>query len=170
MSTPANDWPYDADRNDPLAALRIPVVNTIRPSKAYLVALCINENPDWEAERGLRPNDLEVEQIRSLIAYHRSGWYTPTWLAREMDSKPFDLDDMGPNVTLIKRGEGDWAFRHSTWDRGPALAPALHEEGEVPLDLPGLLDRMAHGNSKWEQWKADHPEVFGQPGRCGDAR
>lgn len=163
------DWPYDARQDDPLTELRIPVVDTIRPDRPYLVALCVNENPEWDAEKGMRPDDLEVAQIRSLLGFLR-GQYRPGWISRGLDSKPFDMDDTGPNITLIKRNVRDWAYRHSTWNIGYPLAPA---PTEVPVDLPGLLDRMAYGkgnttgNPKWDQWKAGHRSVF-EPGACGD--
>lgn len=161
------DWPYDAEQDDPLTAMRIPVVGTVFPGWYYLVALCINENPDTMLWPGLRPTDHEAAMVRSLIDYERSR-YNPGWVARDLDSRPFDIDGGFNGITLIKRGEGDWAFRRTTWQRGPTLIPFTlegHRGYEPPMDLPALCDRIHrivdapfHG---WVEWKAAHPEVFG---------
>lgn len=160
------DWPYDAKQDDPLTALRIPVVGTIHPRHYYLVALCINENPETMLWHGLRPNDREVTLIRSFIDYERSR-YNPGWVQRHFDPKPLDVDGGHNTITLIKRGDNDWAYRRSTWTRGPSLIPFTlegHPETQPPLDLPGLLDRIEwmvdapfHA---WVEWKTAHPDVF----------
>lgn len=157
------DWPYDARQDDPLTPLRIPVVGTTNPRWSYLIALCINENPDSALDHGLRPTDAEAKTVRSAIDYQRSR-YREGWVKRVLDVRPLDIDGGYNTVTLIKRGEGDWAFRRSTWDRGPHLVPATWM-GQDALDLPALLDKI-HGIGDtpfepWERWKTEHPEAFG---------
>lgn len=56
----AADWPYDADRDDPLTALRIPVVDSSHPEWNYIVAfLGVDLSPySWGSAE--RPTDLEA--------------------------------------------------------------------------------------------------------------
>lgn len=158
----SNPWPYDAKQDDPLTAMRIPVVGTTNPRWCYLVAVCVNENPDSLLDHGMRPTDQEAVLIRSFIDFRRE-WYSETWRSRELDARPFDIDGTATNLLLIKRAEGDWAYRRTTWDRGPRVVPSLYD-GESPLDLPGLLDRINGWgdmpNPSWAQWKTEHPQVF----------
>lgn len=167
---PAGEWPYDADQHDPLTAMRIPVVGTIHPRYCYLVALCVNEDPETMLWHGLRPTEHEAAMVRSLIDYQRSR-FNPGYVARTLDSRPLDIDGGHNTLTLIKRGEGDWAYRRDTWEFGPPLVPNTWQGMEQPLDLPGLLDRIngygnkgAEPNPNWEHWKADHADVFATAG------
>lgn len=157
---PAEAWPYDARQDDPLTALRIPVVGTLYPGWHYLVSVCINEDPETMLWYGLRPTDEEAKLIRSLIDYERS-WYGETWTRNHLDTRPFDIDGGFNSLTLIKRGENDWAFRRRTWEYGPVVAPDTWEGKEPPADLAGVLDRIHSWGGdelapRWVAWKADN--------------
>ena len=161
--TTATDWPYDARQDDPLTALRIPVVGTIHPQWCYHIAVCINEDPETPLWHGLRPNDREVELLRSLIDYERD-WYREGYVASTLDARPFDIDSGINTLTLIKRGEGDWAYRRSTWEYGPIMVPDTWQGKEEPLGLAALADRIHNFGDqpfkRWADWKAAHPEVW----------
>jgi hypothetical protein len=159
------DWPYDAKQDDPLTALRIPVVSTLYPRWFYLVSVCINPDPETPLWHGLRPDDHETALIRSLIDFSRA-WYNPGYVAREFDTRPFDLDGGFNSLTLIKRGKGDWAFRRRTWEWGPVVVPETWNGREKPADLAAVLDRIhswgdGEYNPRWVAWKVDHASVFG---------
>jgi hypothetical protein len=162
----STDWPYDARRDDPLTAMRIPVIGSTIPHWGYLIALCINENPESALAHGLRPTDAEAAMVRSAIDWERSR-FREGYVAGVLDSRPLDIDGGHNTITLIKRGEGDWAYRRDTWEFGPHLVPDTWMVKEQPVDLPGLLDRIwgwgnkgEKPNPAWEQWKTDHPDVF----------
>jgi hypothetical protein len=165
-------WPYDAHQDDPLTAMRIPVVGTIFPQWSYLVALCIKEDPDTPLWHGLRPTDDEAQLIQSLIHYERSR-YNDGYVKRVLDSRPLDIDGGTNTITLIKRGEGDWGYRRHTWQHGPYLIPDTWQDTEPPLDLIGLFDRIHWVVDApyrgWVEWKDEHPELFGDAARVEDS-
>jgi hypothetical protein len=150
------DWPFDADQNDPLAALRIPVVRSAYPDWRYEVCLMIDEADDarWPS---VRPDDTEVRQIISYLDY-RMEYYDGGWRAK-MRRRPLDVDDSTNTVVLRKSPAGGWFYRRCSWDRGPLMVPALGEA----LTLEELLDRINDtGSVKWQVWKAEHPDAFGE--------
>jgi hypothetical protein len=161
--TETDAWPYDARQHDPLTVMRIAVVGSLCPRYTYLVALCVNENPDTMLWYGQRPNEREAAQVKAFVDWRRHQ-YSGTWVANHFDPKPFDIDNSAAGCTLIKRGENDWAYVVDTW-RMAVPVPETWEGKEQPLDLPGLLDRINgwgdRQNPAWEQWKADRPDAFG---------
>lgn len=164
MTAKTEAWPYDAPQDDPLTALRIPVVNTLHPVWFYLVSVCINDDPEVPLWHGLRPNDREVGMIRSLIDYQRA-WYREGYVTREFDTRPFDIDGGFNSLTLIKRGEDDWAFRRRTWEYGPVVVPETWNGREDPAGLAEVMDRIhswgdGEYTPRWVAWKAEHPEVW----------
>ncbi len=155
MST---DWPFgdEADRDDPLTALRIPVVRTAYPGWKYEVCLMIAEDEDalWPS---LRPDDAEARQIAAYIGY-RMEYYNEAWKA-EMRRLPLDVDGSTNTVVLRKWPDGGWCYRRCSWERGPLMVPA---PGEV-ITLEALLDRINDlVPGKWQAWKAAHPDAFGK--------
>lgn len=158
--TKTADWPYDAYQDDPLTALRIPVIGTPFPGWRYEVALVC---PDSEAGQDLypaaRPDEAEVRQIVAYIEY-RMEYYNSSWRAK-MRKRLLDTDDSTNTVILWKRGEGDWCYRRDSWQTGPLVVPV---RGDEPLDLERLLDHIndygSGPNPKWRAWKAAHPEAF----------
>jgi hypothetical protein len=156
------DWPFDADRNDPLAALRVPVVTTANPGWKYEVCLMIDGSEDalWPS---LRPDDTEVKQVAAYIEY-RMEYYNAGWKAK-MRRRPLDADGSTNTVVLRKRPDGGWCYRRRSWERGPMMVPV---PGEV-LTLEALLDRINDiVPEKWQAWKAAHLDAFGGtcPGGC----
>lgn len=152
------DWPFDADRDDPLAELRIPVTPA-HPDHAYLVALTSGRDKLLElfGETALRPDGPEAARIASYIRYLCSG-YSALW-QRKLAERPFDLDGARATVVLRKRAEDDWCYRLSTWH-----SPRWSTRHPV-TGLAGLLDHIAtHGGvierPGWAEWKAAHPDVF----------
>lgn len=158
-------WPYDARRDDPLTALRIPAVGTLCPNHTYLVAVCINENPETMLWYGERPDEHEVALVRAFLDW-RLSHYSDTWRANHMSNRPFDVDNTAAGITLLKRGENDWAYVVDTW-RQAIPVPETWQGKEKPLTLSGLLDRLNGWGDKpnpaWETFKADRPEIFGTP-------
>ena len=64
----ATAWPFgtDADRDDPLTKLRIPVTGT-HPMWRYIATF----DRDSEA----RPTDLEAQQLASYIEAYKERWF-----------------------------------------------------------------------------------------------
>ena len=162
--TETAEWPYDARRDDPLTALRIPVVGSPYPGWRYEVCLLIGEpdgfGPDGLWGPALRPDDAEVRQIVAYIGY-RMEYYNESWKAR-MRRRPLDIDGTTNTVVLRKRGAGDWCYRRCSWVTGPFMVPTPDQEH---LDLERLLDSIHHYGDdnpcqKWLDWKAAHAEAF----------
>jgi hypothetical protein len=153
------DWPYDADRDDPLTALRIPVV----PSHAgwcYIVA--------FDTESPARPDDREAQQLVSCLRFYIESWYNDSYKAR-LAERPFDIDGGANGLTFHKYADGDWGYRRRTWTQGPLFVPqppSFAARPVGPLTLVEVLDRIysdADGQPRpsWGWWKADHADVFG---------
>lgn len=156
----AEDWPFDdADTNDPLAALRIPVVRNPYPSWKYEVCLVINsaDSAEISAWEGPRPDDREVKQILAELDY-RMDWYNAGWQAK-MRRRPLDVDSSTNTVVLLKRPDGGWCYRRASWKTGPAMVPA---RGEI-WTLEQVLDHdHASAGGKWAAHKAKYPDAFGE--------
>lgn len=163
------DWPYDADRDDPLTALRIPATSAY-PTWRYIAC--------FDRESEARPTDLEAAQLASYIEQYKVYFFgADGWYKRQLEEKPFDTDA----VTRVfhKWGDDDWSYRVVTWQYGPfwvPLAPGLRNSDYAarlyadkpavgPLSLVQVMDRDKHMHTEypskdWAQWKAAHPEVF----------
>ena len=156
--TPA--WPFDAYQDDPLTALRIPVIGTPFPGWRYEVALvCPNSEAGQDLYPALRPDDAEAAMVAAYIEY-RMEYYNRAWRAK-MRKRPLDVDSGTNTIVLWKRGDGDWCYRRDSWQSSPLVVPSRYEE---PIGLEALLDRIndygGEPNSQWQEFKADHPEAF----------
>lgn len=152
------DWPYDADQNDPLTALRIPVTS-FSPEWPYLVAF------DRDSEQ--RSTTAEARMIASFTQEYIHHWYRGAYKAK-LSERPFDIDSGANGTVLHKYAENDWAYRHNSWTQGylfwppsPAIREATHPG---PLSLLELMDHTHtigdQVGERWLKWKAAHPDVF----------
>jgi hypothetical protein len=156
-------WPFgtDADRDDPLTALRIPVTGT-HPEWRYIATF----DRDSEA----RPTDTEARMLASYIQQYKD-YYFNDWYKAKLLERPLDVDA----VTRIfhKWGADDWSYRVVTWDHGPfwvPVAPQLrggewdYPKVTGPLTLEQVMDRahtiVDEPMQHWLDWKAAHPDVF----------
>lgn len=152
------DWPYDADRDDPLTALRIPVTSAW-PGFTYTAVL------DRESE--VRPSDHEARMIASFIEEYQTNWFGDGHWRKIQQAKPFDMDCYTTTV-LHKWAENDWSFRQVRW---PGWTPAAPRLRGTELDSPRYPGPMtlaevmeaAHRAfpDRWSRWKSAHPDVFG---------
>lgn len=158
-------WPFgtDADRNDPLTAVRIAVTGT-HPGWSYLVAFN-RDSPE-------RPTDAEAAMLASYLEEYKHRWYGDNWYRAKLAQRALDVD-AGANGTIFRKyAPDDWGYRRRTWRQGPLFvpqSPRLREmyPGEAPLGPLSLIQLMdyVHSHSeevspRWLKWKADHPEVF----------
>jgi hypothetical protein len=153
-------WPYpDADRNDPLTALRIPVTGAW-PGRGYLAAY------GGQAERFLkwpRPDEAEIGMLASYIDYQRSKY--PPHVQARMLAQLLDTCDLSALV-FVKRGEGDWAYRRAHWTE-TIWSPPPENCGGTRLSLLALFDHVETSNGataapNWQRWKAAHSDTFGE--------
>jgi hypothetical protein len=155
-------WPFDADRDDPLTALRIAVTSS-HPTWAYLVAF------DRESEE--RPTDAEAALLASFLDEYKAHWYGDGPYRRRMQARPLDVDGGANGVIFHKWAADDWGYRRHSYERGhlfsvvpPALRGEYSDGIPGPLSLLALMDRIngwTDGPSpRWEAWKAAHPDVF----------
>lgn len=157
-------WPYDADRDDPLTKLRIPVTSEY-PRFTYTAC--------FDRESEARPTDAEARMIASFIEEYQSYFFGESAWRKKQQAKAFDMDCYTTTI-FHKWGDGDWSFRVSTWRYGPAWVPVFPGHRGGPYDyepFPGpktLLEVMdrAHANGpgdvpkRWLEWKSAHPDVF----------
>jgi hypothetical protein len=166
------EWPFgtDADRDDPLTEHRIAVTSS-HPGWAFLVAF------DRESED--RPTVAEVAMLRSFLDEYMAYWYRPGFV-QQTQARPLDVDGGANGVVFHKYGPDDWGYRKQSWESGPLFVPQhpqirhthpLREGAPVgPIGLTEVMD-FVHtiGDGKpmprWLEWKAKHPEVFGEVAR-----
>lgn len=151
-----DDWPYAEDgvqRDQFAESLRIPLIGTTHPRRTYITAVVVGVD---HAGRwiGVRPTDDELRVVRSFHEQYLS--HLTSWWVAQMAEEPFDIDPGAVGRYLIKYDHGGWGYRLSTWLGGPSPRP-----NQEPMGLVALLDRGAALMPKtWQQWKADHAEVF----------
>lgn len=156
-------WPYDAIQDDPLTTLRIPVVRSAWPWWKYEMCVVITE-PGTEESRwelsALRPNPREIAQLAAELEY-KMAWYNDGWKA-QMRKRPLDIDSGTNTVILQKVAEGDWRYRKMTFQHG--LWPFYNMEQRFTLEqlLDHINDWGDSPNPRWREFKAAHPEAFGQ--------
>ena len=146
-------WPYEAPEDDPLTALRIPVSKCSHPDWAYIVA--------FDGSSPERPTEREALMIKAFLEEYIDNWYSETWKMR-LAEHPFDIDGGANGMTFYKWGEDDWGYRQRTWTYGPLYFPGYEMR---PYSLEQILDHrhtmVDTVSSRWLDWKAKHPEVFG---------
>ncbi|MDX3354707.1 hypothetical protein PV703_15615 [Streptomyces sp. ME01-24h] len=156
-------WKYDADENDPLTALRIPVTSEF-PNFGYTAC--------FDRESEARPTDAEAQMIASFIEEYQEHWFGDGWWRQKMLALPFDLDCRTTTV-FHKWADDDWSYRCVTWQYGPfwvPVAPRLrggeYDEKKLPaMPLVQVMDRIHHVGTEypskhWLAWKDARPEVF----------
>lgn len=155
--TTKTTWPYDAAQDDPLTALRIPVVASAWPQWNYITA--------FDGSSPARPTDPEAAMIASFTCAYIDYWYNETW-KRRLAERPFDIDGGANGVVFYKWAEDDWGYRRSSWTVGPLYWPGLpSRDGRKAHSLAELMDHVHTSvervTPRWLEWKAAHPEVFG---------
>jgi hypothetical protein len=160
-------WPFeqDADRGDPLTALRIAVTGS-HSHWCYIVA--------FDRESPMRPTDVEASMLASALEEYKHHWYNATYLDK-LGRRALDVDGGANGMTFHKYADSDWAYRRRSWTRGPWLIPMPREARERyrakgdqvmgPLTLAELLDHIhtiadVKPMQRWIDWKAAHPDVF----------
>jgi len=185
MSEPA-PWPFgtDAIQNDPLTALRIPVVTSFNPSWRYVAAYLGTSadtgntfDPPWPFASAERPTGAEARMLVSYLDEHRNYWFGNAGYARKMDQRPLDVDSGWNTTVFIKYGTDDWGYRRCSWTYGHTFVPSppslrgtehAHAKNPGPLPLEKVMDlvhTVTDGPMRhWLDWKAAHPDVFSPAG------
>lgn len=156
------DWPYAEDgvaRDVFCESLRLPLIGNPYPRWCYITAVVVPP-PDEPGWRGVRPTDDELRVVASYHEAYCAYWYRESW-KRRMAERPFDVDCAANGRYVIKYEHGGWAYRHASWREGPCFIPSRRDE---PTGLVAVLDREQtlcdEPRPQWQQWKADHAEVF----------
>jgi hypothetical protein len=159
----ATRWPFgaDADRDDPLTALRIAVTSS-HPTWCYLVA--------FDRESEARPTKAEAAMLRSYLDEYIEHWYN-AWYKLKLAERDLDVDGGANGVVFHKWGIDDWGYRRQSYERGwlfsvvPPVCRDRHSDGiGGPLSLPALMVRMhsigSEPSARWAAWMEAHPDVF----------
>jgi hypothetical protein len=163
-------WPVgaDADRDDPLTALRIAVTSS-HPGWAFLVA--------FDRESEARPTDAEAAMLRSYLDEYKAHWYNPSYLAK-LDRRLLDVDGGANGVVFHKFGPDDWGYRRRSFTVGylfTVVWPSQRAEYQYhkwcgPFSLLALMDGihtfLDEPMKRWVDWKAARPGVFGESVRA----
>lgn len=166
---PAASWPFgtDADRDDPLTALRIPVVSSFNPQWKYVAAYLKPSADHWHCFGSAeRPTNEEAQMIASFIQEYLQYWFHEGY-QRKLAKRPLDVDGSCNTVVFIKYGPDDWAYRLCSWVYGPTFVPdppSTADRKLGPLTLEQVMDRAHTIGDKpmrnWLDWKATHQDVF----------
>lgn len=150
-------WRWDADPGSPLIKHRIPET-AASPLHSYVAAL-YKDSPHW-------PTGKEIAQLRSFIDEHAAHWLTER--DKEQNARqPFDTEPGRNTVVFRKYGTRDWGYRRKSWPSAQFVPPPplFASRAPGPLSLVGVMDLVHSGFADrvadWEEWKAEHPEVFG---------
>ncbi|MGA4875894.1 hypothetical protein [Streptomyces lydicamycinicus] len=162
------DWPFgnDADRDDPLTALRIPVTGVF-PLWNYIAT--------FDRSSEARPTGDEARMLASFIEEYKACYLDDLddYDKAGVTKRPLDISDT-MTKTFHKWDEDDWSYRVITWAYGPLWVPVAPRwrDGQNdgvetgPLPLEQVMDRCQQRRTErsrehWVEWKAAHPEVFG---------
>ncbi|MGY0062801.1 hypothetical protein ACWY4P_40750 [Streptomyces sp. LZ34] len=167
----ATAWPFDADRDDPLTKLRIPVVDSFNPEWRYVAAYLKPstgplEGPPFGSVE--RPTDAEARMIASFIEEYLQYFFRESY-QRKLAQRPLDVDGGCNTTVFIKYGPDDWGYRRCSWTYGPTFAPgppgSLSRDAVGAMTLEQVMDRthtvVGEPMQHWQDWKAQHPDVFG---------
>ncbi|MGP4085467.1 hypothetical protein [Streptomyces sp. KR55] len=160
----AADWPFDedADRDDPLAKLRIPVTG-VHPRWRY-IACFDRESEAW-------PTDAEAKMLASFIREYIEHWFNERY-QQHLAERPLDVDGGCNTVIFHKWADDDWSYRLNSWEYGPfwvPVAPRLRggQHNYKRLAKHSLVEVMDRKHTigdeslpRWLKWKAAHPDVF----------
>lgn len=139
-------WPWAAERDHELTALRIPV--TTRNEGNFLVA--------FDVESEARPTNEENSLIVAFTQFIRSTDYT-FHVQELMAAKAFDYDGGRNTILLHKYAEDSWGYRRFAWESTPFFVPDPRV-GNGPEPLLKVLHR-AEGGPAWDRWLAGRPEL-----------
>ncbi|WP_069766022.1 hypothetical protein [Streptomyces sp. LUP47B] len=164
-------WPFgtDANQDDPLTALRIPVVSSFNPEWKYIAAwIDVDTGPySWGSQE--RPTDTEAAMLASYIDEY-IHYFLGDRERQRMLKRPLDVEGRVVTRVFVKYGPDDWGYRVVTWQYGPLFVPTgpkvrggEHEYAKHPgpLSLEQVMD-LDHGiyPKRWLDWKTAHPDVF----------
>lgn len=172
--TATQAWPFgtDAIQDDPLTAMRIPVVTSFKPGWKYVAAFIDVDRSQYSWGSQERPTEDEARMLASFIEEYKHHWFND-WYKAQLLERPLDVDSGCNTTVFIKYGADDWGYRRCSWEYGPMYVPSgpkvrggEHEYAKHPGPLPleQVMD-LAHTicdepMQHWLQWKADHPEIF----------
>lgn len=166
MNETIDSFPYAEDGvipGDTSEQYRFPIILHPWPRWNYITAVVVDSDRNEAFRIFVRPTDEELAIVGSFHEYYCDCWYNATYRAK-MRERPFDIDGSANGRILAKYRNGGWGYNHRSWQYGPTFVP---EWNEPPMGLIAVLDReQGYGldevNEQWEQWKRNHPEVFGQ--------
>lgn len=160
-----NPWPFedDADRDDPLTALRIAVTSS-HPQWCYIVG--------YDRTSAARPTGHEAAMLASFLQQYIDYWYNDSYKAK-LAQRALDVDGGANGIVFRKYGENDWAYRRRTWNVGPMFVPgppSLRDRSGAPkptgpFSLAQLMDRIHSDgdggvSKRWADWKSAHADLF----------
>lgn len=159
----------DVDVNHPWATkYRLPVLNSWHPTFYYILTVAVPypEDVTFEVFDDIEmPTEEEAAMLGSYLKYKKS-FYRGGYVARELDSKPLDIDGGVNTISFVKRNKWRWGYVRSTW-RNSNPVPGYGSKHLID-DLEELLDMVEYHLphdpcERWSTWKAENPDIFKTP-------
>lgn len=150
----------DTDLTHPwVQKYRLPIIENMYPHYAYILTLTVPSKELSEMSLIGNPTEEEADLASRYLKYIiQRQHYTSSYL-KEMASRELDLEAGFNTMSLLKRKDGTWYYRRSTWTQH--LAPMPGENQYTCNSLEELLDyieipNVYNGSTRWDDWKKEN--------------
>ena len=132
-------WEQDGDisplQTEFATANRIPFLTSPYPRWCYVTGIIVEDH----LYRGEIPTDEEVGVIAEVRKSYQDYFFPePNAFRAEMERfAPYDIDGGAAGFYFIKKRDGNWAYRRSTWTQGRLFVPSFDE---TPMTLAEVID------------------------------
>lgn len=140
---------------------RLPVIDTLWPRHNFFVTVTV-PSADEEASdfyMVTAPTDEEAAVIASFMQYTiaRQRYYDS--FLNKMAEEELDVDNGFNTISIIKRKDGTWAYKRSTWTQGHSPFPGSNLSKNSVMELLDYIENNCMTNepdAKWTAWKQEH--------------
>ena len=122
-------------------AHRVPFLISAYPHYNFVTGIVV-ENEIWG---GVLPTEEEVALVGEILASYQDFFFPrPNHFRVAMEEfAPYDIDGGAVGFYFVKKQDGTWAYRRSTWRDGATFRPSFDER---QLSLEEVIER---GHLRW---------------------
>lgn len=152
----------DVDMNHPwVQQHRLPVIEFMNPIYGYLVSVVV---PSEDQEKSkfymlTSPTDKDAEVLGSFLEYTKERQQYRQGFLLGMEELPLDLDNTFNTISIMKRKDGTWAYKRSSWTQGPSPQVGWDKQCNSVIEILDYIENDCmtnQPNEKWTAWKRDH--------------
>lgn len=140
---------------------RLPVIEFMNPNYGYLVAVTV---PTAEQEASkfymlTSPTDDEAKIIGSFLEYTKSRQQYRQGFPLGMLELPLDLDNTFNTISIMKRKDGTWAYKRTSWTQGPSPQIGWDKQCNSVVEILDYIENdcmTGKANDKWTAWKQEN--------------